>query len=480
MAGGLAGRSADALVEDLGILLAHEQAGAHRPLLEALLDHRSGEGPDPVRSAAARILEQCAPWGLDLSEGAATLLGAAGRDPGPEVFSTWVASRGRRTFQSIAEEAGLSHQWVGRIVGRGGPKVRQALVGAPAPWPWVVSSLRVRLGPITTEGELADAFGRLGLDPASTEAALAGWLAGPYEDVPGHPGWLAIEAALLPARTGHCLSTDGGVRRLVDVESEMADLAELGQAAGDRLQAWLRACGAVVIHDLVVSTAGPLAGVVERVLDAHGTARSPEEIAREVTAGGRAVTAEDLAPTLRGQRFKTSPTGRVRLAAWGVEKANEKTKTPPVKPKKASRRTASGNGTGGHQAPAEEQAGGDRLWLWVRVDADVLRGSEAPVPAALAEGLGLDRLARRTFSSRWGPITLTYEGPQPTRGSVRAVAMAAGAGAGDTLLLGFSAAGHVEVEARSGSGRIAEAGESNDPTMPLPEHLEQHLTEQTR
>jgi hypothetical protein len=58
--------------------------------------------------------------------------------------------------------------------------------------------------------------------------------------------------------------------------------------------------------------------------------------------------------------------------------------------------------------------------------------------------------------------------------------MAAGAGAGDTLLLGFSAAGHVEVEVRSGGGRIAEAGESNDPTILLPEHLEQHLTEQTR
>lgn len=466
----------DALVEDLGVLLVHEQASGRRLLLEALLDHRSGDEPDPVRAAAARILDRCAPWGLDLSEGAAMLLAAAGRDPSPEVFSTWVASRGRRTLQSIAGETGLSHQWVGRIVGRGAPKVRQALVGAPAPWPWVVSTLRARLGPITTEDELADDLGRLGVDPTSTEAALAGWLAGPYEDVPGHPGWLAIEAVLLPARTGHCLSADGGVRRLVDVKSEMADLAELGQVASDRLEAWLRECGALVIHDLAVSTAGPLTGVVERVLDAHGTDRSPEEIAAEITTGGRAVTAEDLASTLRSQRFKFGPTGRVRLAAWGVEKANEKTKAPPAKPKKASRRTVPGSGARTHQAPAQKQAGDGRLWLWVRVDADVLHGSEAPVPAALAEGLGLDRLARRTFSSRWGPITLAYEGPQPTRGSVRAVAMAAGAGAGDTLLLGFSAAGQVEVEVRSGSARITEAGELNDPTTLLPEHL----TEQTR
>ncbi len=85
----------------------------------------------------------------------------------------------------------------------------------------------------------------------------------------------------------------------------------------------------------------------------------------------------------------------------------------------------------------------------------MLRGSEAAVPAALVEGVGLAPLARRTFSSRWGPVTLAHDGPQPTRGSVRAIALAAGAHADDTLLLGFSAAGDVTVEVRRGPGQVS-------------------------
>jgi hypothetical protein len=93
-----------------------------------------------------------------------------------------------------------------------------------------------------------------------------------------------------------------------------------------------------------------------------------------------------------------------------------------------------------------------RLWLWVRMDAEVLRGSEAAVPVALVQGLGLAPMTRRTFSSRWGPVTLAYDGPQPARGSVRAVALAVGARPDDTLLLGFSASAHdVAVELRRGS-----------------------------
>ena len=95
---------------------------------------------------------------------------------------------------------------------------------------------------------------------------------------------------------------------------------------------------------------------------------------------------------------------------------------------------------------------GERLWLWVRVDVEVLRGSEAPVPVALVEGLGLTPFARRTFSSRWCPVTLAYDAPQPKRGPVRAVALAAGARPDDTLLLGFRPEGNLDVEVRQGTG----------------------------
>ena len=57
-----------------------------------------------------------------------------------------------------------------------------------------------------------------------------------------------------------------------------------------------------------------------------------------------------------------------------------------------------------------------------------------------------------TFCSRWGPVTLAYDRPQPTRGSVRAIALAAGARSDDSLLLGFSGSSRdVVVQVRHGS-----------------------------
>ncbi|MGH9073625.1 MAG: hypothetical protein ACRDZQ_05850, partial [Acidimicrobiales bacterium] len=96
-----------------------------------------------------------------------------------------------------------------------------------------------------------------------------------------------------------------------------------------------------------------------------------------------------------------------------------------------------------------------RSWLWVRVDRDVLRGAEAAVPLATVELVGLRPHHRRTFSSRFGPVTLVHDGDQTTRGSVRAVALAAGAGDGDTLLLGFSGAGDFVVEVHRPPGQPA-------------------------
>jgi hypothetical protein len=107
--------------------------------------------------------------------------------------------------------------------------------------------------------------------------------------------------------------------------------------------------------------------------------------------------------------------------------------------------------------------------LWVKIDEEALRGSEAAVPVALVEGLGLAPLTRRTFSSRWGPVALAHEGPHPTRGSVRAVALAAGARPDDTLLLGFSATGDVVIEVRRGTGQVSPPDVSGAAALLFPE-----------
>jgi hypothetical protein len=365
---------------------------------------------------------------------------AAGDERSRRLFDAASLHHDDRSFEQLAREEDLSGQRLGQIVRRAESRVREALAASSGPLPWLVSAAGRRLGAVTSEDVANATLGRLRVsEPPAAELVL--WLAGPYHRVPGCPGWLATDPKLVAARTSACLAADGGIGRLVDVAAE---LVEVGVRA-DQLALWLRACGALVIHDVVVSVTGPLADVVERILDAHGAARTSEEIAADIAGGGRVTDGTALDGAIRGRRFRHTADGGVLLAAWGEEqrRAVKRQRRPARKPARA-------------KAPQPDgPASGTRLWLWVRVDDGVLHGSEAAVPVALAEGLGLAPLTRRTFSSRWGPVTLAYEGPYPTRGSVRAVALAAGARCDDTLLLGFSAEGDVGVEVRPGTGQLS-------------------------
>jgi hypothetical protein len=303
------------------------------------------------------------------------------------------------SLQRLAREERVSAQRLGRIVHRAESRVREALDAACGPLPWIVSTAGRRLGAVTTEDEATATLARLGVSE-SPAAELVLWLAGPYHRVAGCSDWLATDPKLLTARTSECLAADRGIARLVDVETE---LAEVGLRA-DQLARWLRACGAVAIHDVVVSVTGKWPDVVERILDAHGVAKTLDEIAADIARGGQVVDRSALEGAIRGRRFQPVAGGGVRLAAWGEERRRvDKERRPATKPDPPRA-----------QRPARP-ASGSRMWLWVRVDDGVLHGSEAGVPVALAEGLRLAPLTRRTFSSRWGPVTLAYEGTFPSR-----------------------------------------------------------------
>ena len=444
-------------------MLAHEREAPDRPLLEALLAARCW-GTAASRAAATRLLDRHAPWGADLGPGEAFLLEAPSAHQST-LFVEVLAGGEDRTLDAVGRPHGLSGPAVGDAALRAGRRIRAVLEDAPPPWPWLVAELRRRLGAVTTQDLLGDALARLGAGPGSRAALLAAWLAGPFRSVRGRPGWLARDPAALLARSARCVQADGGIRRLADVAEELADL----ELAAGMLVPWLQAFGAAVVHDLVVATAGPLADAVERLLDAHGTARSVPQLAEDLATGGRVVDEASLAATVRGRRFRQIEDGAVRLAAWGEPVARRPVRRrghgsgarPPARapggeasPDRRRHSAPAGAGTGrlppsppAGDGPAGPAAGG-QLWLWVRVDDAVLRGEEAAVPVELAEGLGLDAGSRRTFSCRWGPVALTCEGPQPTRGSLRAVARAAGARLGDTLLLGFSPTGDLAVEVR--------------------------------
>lgn len=423
-------------------MLLYERDRPLQPLTRALLDLRAG-AEAPVSDAAARLLQSNAPWALDLRTGAEALLDAAGDERSQRVFRAWCLRPDGRSQADLAAEEGVSAQRIGQIAQSAARRVRHALEEAPASLRWAVETAKQRLGRVTTVDEAASTLAALG-GGEEPVASLILWLAGPYPPVPRRPGWLAVDPREALRVTAVCLAADGGVRRLADVSGE---LTGFGIRSG-QLVAWLSANHAAVVHELVVMVEGQLADVAERLLDAHGMPRSPADLTAELAAGGRVVEAGSLAGALRGRRFAPGGDGTVGLAAWGRPGPERSSVEASPRAGGSLRRGPAGRDQrAGKDRPAPSA---ERLWLWARIDADALKGAEADVPLGLVEGLGMRRPARRTFTSRWGPVTLAHDGTRPTRGSLRAVALAAGACVDDSLLLGFSPGGDVEVELRSG------------------------------
>jgi len=434
---------------EVEVLLDYERTSGTKPILEALLDRRNGDHPPDVCAAADRVLRAHAPWALDLEGGARSVIECAGDARRIRLFTGW-AFGDRRPTADLAREEGISGQLAGYQLQRAAARVRDAAATTP-PWPWLVEATRRSLGRLTTASALDEVLVRLGVATAP-EAELLSWLAGPYHPVPHLPGWLAVEPRPAVSRTAACLASDGGVRRLPDLQAELDDL----EVSPGQFVAWLQANGATVVHDLAVLVTGSLGDAVERVLDAHGSGRTAEQIECDLLAGGRSLEPGALERCVRSKRFSRSTSGRIGLSTWGGEQRRPTKKAS--RPKKSR-----------PEVSTAKESASERLWLWIKVDDDVLRGSEAAVPAGLVEGVGLAPLARRTFSSRWGPVTLAHDGPQPTRGSVRAVALAAGANPDDTLLLGFSATGDVAVEVRRGPGQLSPRDGSGEALVLFPE-----------
>ena len=379
--------------DELAFILQKEREGASAPLLETLLELRSGDGPQAVRDASDRLVRQDAPWALDLAPLAHKLIEAAGNQREQRLFISGSLNPEPSPFEALAAREGMRRRHVNTLIRRSESRVRLALTTAPAPLPWLVSTLRSRLGALAPVDQVAEELDRLGAGEP-TVAQLVTWLAGPYLPLRQRPGWLASTLAPVVARTVAYINEDHGVRRLADLQAQLADV---GISAGN-FRPWLQANGAMPVEDLAVSVKGPLADVVERILDAYGKGRTPEQIRADVAGGGRPVDAEAVTRALGDRRrFTLSVRGEAGLASWGQEKGR------PLKKAHGSPRTGQDEGRTGAVGPPERDGGtsGERLWLWVRVDVEVLRGSEAAVPVALVEGLGLAPFARRTFSSRW-------------------------------------------------------------------------------
>jgi hypothetical protein len=458
----------DAWVDDsdpdagaMGVVLRQERARGIYAVSGALLELRAGGGSARAGEAANELLESAAPW-LDLEAEVSRLLGAAGDARNRELFLAWSALRPAASLEDLGARTGVSGQRAGQMAHRSGARIRAALEGSAGLAPWLVATVRGTLGPVVGEERAEAVLRRFGVGGMGAQLVL--WLAGPYRPVPSKPDWLALEPKSIASTTASVLAGDGGVRRLVDVESEL-------EMSGDDARSWLRACGGHVVHDLVLLVTGSLADVAERILDALGQRLTAAELTATLAEAGRATTEPAILAAARSPRFVKRRDGRIGLADWGDETADAKrkatipeplleapdgaascptTSVPPDHLAQLIDSPAAGSSAATDHASSEAVPPDveERLWLWVRVDPDVLQGAEAIVPSVLADGLGLAASVRRMFSSRFGPVVLSHVGPQPVRGSVRAIALAAGAREGDTLLLGFSDGGDVEVDLR--------------------------------
>ena len=416
---------ADPASRALALLVHHERDAGGDLLRRALEAHANGNGPPEVRAAAACLLRAAdlasSPLMVDLD----MVWEAAGDHRDRSVLAYRVLRLDRRlSTKALGHALGISDQRVQQIQARAEQRARDAAAGPGAGVRVLAADLGARLGPACRLTAIDGALADLGLPPHDdARSAVLVWLAGPYTPVKGHDGWVATDPVTLVADTRRLLHLDGGVRQLDHLVADLEAAGVTSEDAGD----WLATHDVVLLDGLVVSRSGSPADMSERILSATGRAMTAAELAGLASAAAGAAPGDATAHDgrlRRDPRFIRVDRHHFELAEWGGTPFQEA--RPPV--------------------PAELFPGAGRATLTgrsqlrIEVDAAALRGASAAVPMAVVEALGLACGSRRTFTTRYGPVALTRTADQPSRGSVRPIALAAGARAGDALVIDFDAA----------------------------------------
>ena len=305
----------------------------------------------------------------------------------------------------VADLLGLSYERTRQLRAAAHRTVREAGSATPVVAD-AAAALGARLGEAAPRTAVEEALGSMGLGTTHAAVArLALWIAGPYRPVPSYPGWYSSQPAELLARTAELLAEGGGVH---DRHSLLDDLAHLG-VAPQWTEAWLDAQPVRSVHELVVHLAGRPASVAERALEATGRAMTTTELQGWLPDEAASVLPAALR---RDRRFLETAPGAWELAEWGGVRSDH------------------------------------RVRLEVAVTDDVLAGRTGEAPPDLVLLLGLTPGSTQAFASRFGPVTLTFDGHRVVRGSARPVALACGAVAGTTLVFSLDpgrAAAEVEV-----------------------------------
>lgn len=349
-------------LEDAVTVLVHDAMGSGE--VGRAIQAVAAAGPPEVRAAAARLLS------IRREDGRLHCLGAslagAGDIRDRSVFEHLVLGLGApATKRDVAANLGIGAERVRQLANRATERVDEALasVGFPA---------------------LPDSRSRLLLR-----------MAGPYDGIDGHPGWVAVDPAARLGETRRLLREDDGVRMLDHVAKELTTMGMVDE----HVAAWLVRQPVRITDGLVVATSGSPGDVAERALHATGRPMTLEAVAAWLPAPhGDAKSA-----WWSDRRFVVTD-DRVALAEWGTD-----------------------DGVPGGCVPVPT--------LRIVVDHDVLAGRSGPVPRGLVGALGLRPGTHRTLSTRYGPLAVLHDGDTPTRGSVRPIALAVGAAVGDELTI---------------------------------------------
>lgn len=237
VAAGLDPASADASLDDLTTVLLHDAAGSG--VIGAALADAMAQGPADVRLAAQRLLAM-RPMTGSAADGRvrylARLLGAAGDTRDRAVFEHAVLVPTTASRPAVAAAIEVGAERLRQLRYRAIDRVDLAARECPDDIRGLATSVGRRIGSAAPFGAVDDALISLGL-PAlpDSRSRLLLWLAGPYREVDGHPGWVGVDPAELVAETRRMIGEDDGVRL---IDHLVKELATLGMAT-EHVENWL-------------------------------------------------------------------------------------------------------------------------------------------------------------------------------------------------------------------------------------------------
>ena len=296
-------------LDGVAMVLADDASGSGA--IRRLLADAAASGPPAVRRAAERVLitaESATDRRLEFLE---RLLAAAGDVRDRAVFEHIVLTPGPGSNRSAVSAAlGIGLERLRQLRVRATERIDEATAHCPDDVHDLAMTVGGLVGSAAPCAAVEEVMAGLGMPPLrDSRSRMLLRMAGPYHDVDGHSGWLAVDPAELVAETLRAIHEDGGVRLAEHVAKELISLG----MDGAHVATWLAGQPVRVVDDLVVATTGTCSDVVERALHARGQEMTIDELADWVPGGPASL---ETLWSARDRRFVVTDHDALMLAEW--------------------------------------------------------------------------------------------------------------------------------------------------------------------